>query len=122
MSTVDLDRHKRPSCQARNQDAFQTRAVIEIMTLDSDSEFVHLKVDGGHDKHGPRDGGARGCGWVQGRAARDAREPVLESAPGVSAIGLFGWDIMRPETLVDINMTCSTVFVPCTSVEERSGM
>jgi len=36
-----------------------------------------------------------------------------------STIGLFGWAITRPETLMDVNTARSTVFVPRTTAEER---
>jgi len=36
-----------------------------------------------------------------------------------SAVGLFGWDITRPETLVDIKTARSTVFEPHTTPEKR---
>ena len=38
----------------------------------------------------------------------------------VSAAGLFGWDIMRPETLGGVNTVRSTVFAPRMTAEERA--
>jgi glycerol kinase len=37
-----------------------------------------------------------------------------------SAVGLFGWDITRPETFVDIKTARSTPFEPRTTPEKRS--
>ncbi len=37
-----------------------------------------------------------------------------------SAIGLFGWDISRPETLKEVNTARSTNFVPRTTEKERA--
>ena len=36
-----------------------------------------------------------------------------------SAVGLFGWDIARPETLHEVNTAGSTVFKPSTTQEYR---
>ena len=36
-----------------------------------------------------------------------------------SAVGLFGWDIARPETLDEVNTAGSTVFKPSTTQEYR---
>lgn len=36
-----------------------------------------------------------------------------------SAIGLFGWDISKPETLAKVNTKGSTTFAPQMTEEER---
>lgn len=36
-----------------------------------------------------------------------------------SAIGLFGWDISKPETLHEVNTAGSQVFKPQTTQDER---
>jgi len=45
---------------------------------------------------------------------------LVSALLAASAVGLFGWDIMRPETLRDVNPVRSTVFVPRTMAEERN--
>jgi glycerol kinase len=44
----------------------------------------------------------------------------LGSALLAAAIGLFGWDLARPETLASVNMARSTHFLPRLGEEERS--
>lgn len=36
-----------------------------------------------------------------------------------AAIGLFGWDLLRPETLAEVNTKGSTKFTPRTSLVQR---
>lgn len=39
-----------------------------------------------------------------------------------SAIGLFGWDVTKPETLDEVNTAGSTHFFPRKSDKERDAM
>jgi glycerol kinase len=84
--------------------AFQTRAVIDSMKLDSKSEPAHLKVDGGMTN-----------GDVAMEVLADMRRfevarPEMRKSTALgsailagAAIGLFGWDLGRPETLARVN-------------------
>ena len=87
--------------------AFQTRAVIDSMKLDSNdsnSELAHLKVDGGMTN-----------GDVAMEVLADMRRfevarPEMRKSTALgsailagAAIGLFGWDLGRPETLARVN-------------------
>jgi len=93
---------------------FRTHAVIESVKLDSGSGLARLEVDGD-------------------MANRDLAMEVLADVGGfevvrlrcagallaASAVGLFEWDIMGPEMLVDVNTVRSKVFAPRTTAEER---
>jgi len=90
------------------------------MKLDSKSELAHLKVDGGMTTGDlvmevPADVG----GFEVVRP--EMRESIALGLAllAASAVGLFGWDITRPETFGDVNTTPSTVFAPRTTAEER---
>ena len=87
------------------------------MKLDSKSELAHLKVDGRHDERGCRDGGSRRHGGFE-VAWPEMRESTALLAG--AAIGLFGLDLTRPETLARINTARSTHFLPRLGEKERS--
>ena len=121
---VGLTSYTTPAHIARatlEANAFQTRAVIDSMKLDSKSELAHLKVDGGMTN-----------GDVAMEVLADvggfevARPEMRESTALGSALlagaasGLFGWDLSRPETLAHVNMARSTHFLPRLGEEERS--
>lgn len=38
-----------------------------------------------------------------------------------AAVGLFGWDLLRPETLAEVNTKGSTEFKPHTSVQREKA-
>jgi glycerol kinase len=77
--------------------------VIEIIKLDFKSELAHLKVGGGMANVDVAMevlmwAGLRWCGL------RCARVLCLGSALlAGAAIGMFGWDLARPETLACVN-------------------
>ncbi|KAI0261687.1 hypothetical protein BGY98DRAFT_1104402 [Russula aff. rugulosa BPL654] len=121
---VGLTSYTTPAHIARatlEANAFQTRAVIDRMKLDSKSELAHLKVDGGMTN-----------GDVAMEVLADmggfevARPEMRESTALGSALlagaasGLFGWDLARPGTLASVNTTRSTHFLPRLGEEERS--
>jgi glycerol kinase len=101
--------------------AFQTRAVIDSMTLDSNSDLSHLKVDGGMTNGDFAMQVLADVGGFEVVRPEMRESTALGSALlAGSAIGLFGWDITRPETLRDVNTTNSMVFKPRTTEEERN--
>jgi len=100
--------------------AFQTRAVIDSMKLDSDSNLAHLKVDGGMTNGDFAMEVLADVGGFEVVRPEMRESTALGSALlAGSAIGLFGWDITRPETLRDVNTANNTRFKPRTTEEER---
>jgi len=96
-------------------------AVIESVKPDSKSQLAHLKVDGGITN------GDLAVEVLADVGGFEVVRPEMRESTAVgsallaaSAIGLFGWDITRPETLVDVNTARSKVFAPRTTAEERS--
>jgi glycerol kinase len=121
---VGLTSYTTPAHVARatlEANAFQTHAVIESMKLDSKSELAHLKVDGGMTNGDLAMEVLADVGGFEVVRPEMRESTALGSALlAASAVGLFGWDITRPETLVDVNTARSTRFVPRTTQEERS--
>ena len=100
--------------------AFQTHAVIKIMKLDSKSELAHLKVDGGMTAGDLVMEVLADVGGFEVVRPEMRESIALGSALlAASAVGLFGWDITRPEAFGDVNTTLSTVFAPRMTAEER---
>jgi len=99
--------------------AFQAHTAIESMKLDSKSELTHLKAP--KNRHLAIAVLADMGGFEVVRRPEMRKSTALRSALlAASAVGLFRWDIMRPETLVDVNPARGTVFVPYTTAEEWS--
>jgi glycerol kinase len=102
--------------------AFQTHAVIESMKLDSGSELEHLKVDGGMTNGDLAMEVLADMGGFEVVRPEMRESTALGSALlAASAVGLFGWDITRPETLKEVNTARSTLFEPRTTPEERKA-
>jgi len=100
--------------------AFQTRAVIDSMKLDSKSELKNLKVDGGMTN------GDMCMEILADLGGFDVIRPEMRESTALgsallagSAVGLFGWDITRPETLAEVNTAGSTTFSPRMQKKER---
>jgi glycerol kinase len=121
---VGLTSYTTPAHIARatlEANAFQTRAVIDSMKLDSKSEFAHLKVDGGMTNGDVVMEMLADVGGFEVARPEMRESTALGSALlAGAAIGLFGWDLARPETLVRVNMARSTHFLPRLGEEERS--
>jgi glycerol kinase len=101
--------------------AFQTRAVIESMTLDAHSDLAHLKVDGGMTNGDLAMEVLADVGGFEVVRPEMRESTALGSALlAASAIGLFGWDISRPETLKEVNTARSTRFNPRTTEKQRA--
>jgi glycerol kinase len=121
---VGLTSYTTPAHIARatlEANAFQTRAVIESMKLDSKSELAHLKVDGGMTNGDVAMEVLADVGGFEVVRPEMRESTALGSALlAGAAIGLFGWDIARPETLAQVNTARSTYFAPRLGEEERS--
>jgi len=121
---IGLTSYTTPAHVARatlEANAFQTQAVIESMKLDSKSQLAHLKVDGGMTNGDLAVEVLADVGGFEVVRPEMRESTALGSALlAASAVGLFGWDITRPETLVDVNTARSKVFAPRTTAEERS--
>ncbi|KAI0279962.1 glycerol kinase [Russula aff. rugulosa BPL654] len=101
--------------------AFQTRAVIDSMKLDSKSELAHLKVDGGMTNGDVAMEVLADMGGFEVARPEMRESTALGSALlAGAAIGLFGWDLARPETLASVNTARSMHFLPRLGEEERS--
>ena len=100
--------------------AFMTRAVAESMKLDSGVDLPQMKVDGGMTN------GDMVMEILADLAGCEIVRPEMRESTALgsailagSAVGLFGWDIARPETLHEVNTAGSTVFKPKTTKEYR---
>ncbi|KAI0060680.1 glycerol kinase [Artomyces pyxidatus] len=100
--------------------AFQTRAVIDSMKLDSKKDLQHLKVDGGMTN------GEMAMDILADVGGFDVVRPEMRESTALgsallagSAINLHGWDITKPETLAEVNTAGSTTFAPKMSTKER---
>jgi glycerol kinase len=101
--------------------AFQTRAVIKSMTLDANSDLAHLKVDGGMTNGDAAMQVLADVGGFEVIRPEMRESTALGSALlAGSAIGLFGWDISRPETLREVNTARNTSFNPHTTKQQRA--
>ncbi|THH14755.1 hypothetical protein EW146_g5618 [Bondarzewia mesenterica] len=100
--------------------AFQTRAVIESMELDSKSDLKHLKVDGGMTN------GDVCMDILSDIGGFDVIRPEMRESTALgsallagSAIGLFGWDMCKPETFAEVNTNGGKVFTPRVDQKRR---
>jgi glycerol kinase len=130
---IGISQYTNPSHIARatlEANAFQTKAIIESMKLDSGQDLKNLKVGGGmtngdlamniladiggFDVIRPK---MRECVFIL--FSRNAltqmlcRSTALGSAICAgAAIGLFGWDLSKPESFREVNEKAHTVFRP----------
>ncbi|KAF8623204.1 hypothetical protein AX15_006442 [Amanita polypyramis BW_CC] len=119
---IGISQYTNPSHIARatlEANAFQTRAVIESMKLDSGSDLKHLKVDGGMTN------GDLAMQILANIGGFGVIRPEMRESTALgsallagSAINLFGWDINKPDTLVEVNTKGSQEFTPNLSEEE----
>ncbi|KAM0753824.1 glycerol kinase [Meredithblackwellia eburnea MCA 4105] len=111
---------------------FQTRAILEAMAKDTNSQHV----DGG-DGDGPAglrilkvDGGMTNSDVTMQIQADilgiPVERPTMRESTALgaallagAALGLFGWDLNKPETLKDVNTAGVRTFEPSLSEEER---
>ncbi|KAF8333443.1 uncharacterized protein EI90DRAFT_3015345 [Cantharellus anzutake] len=120
---IGLSQYTNPSHIARatlEAVSYHTRAVIESMKADSGVELKHLKVDGGMTNGDIVMQIQADIGGFEVVRPEMRESTALGSALlAGSAIGLFGWDIRRPETFDKVNTKGSTTFKPTLSEEER---
>ncbi|PIL25251.1 hypothetical protein GSI_13140 [Ganoderma sinense ZZ0214-1] len=100
--------------------AFQTRAILESMALDSHAELKHLKVDGGMTNGDMVMKVLADVGGFEVIRPEMRESTALGSALlAGSALRLFGWDISAPETLAEVNTKGSTSFSPSMPEADR---
>ncbi|EGN96724.1 hypothetical protein SERLA73DRAFT_93282 [Serpula lacrymans var. lacrymans S7.3] len=120
---IGLSSYTTPAHIARatiEANAFQTRAILESMKLDSNTELKHLKVDGGMTN------GDVCMEILADIGGFDVIRPEMRESTALgsallagSAVRLFGWDISKPETLSEVNTKGSREFNPRTTIKER---
>jgi len=121
---IGLSQYTNPSHIARatlEANAFQTRAIIESMKLDSGKELKHLKVDGGMTNGDLTmqilaDIGGFGVIRPEMRESTALGAALLAG----SALKLFGWDLTKPETLTEVNTRGSREFTPTMDEPSRA--
>ncbi|KAI0316013.1 glycerol kinase [Amylostereum chailletii] len=121
---IGLSSYTTPAHIARavlEANAFQTRAVIDSMQLDSKADLKHLMVDGGMTN------GDKCMDILADIGGFDVIRPEMRESTALgsallagSAINLYGWDITKPETLSEVNTAGSNTFKPRTTEKERS--
>lgn len=138
---IGISQYTTPAHIARatlEANAFQTRAIIESIKLDSGKNLKELKVDGGMTNGDLAMSILSDVGGFN-VVRPEMREFVLflkfllvsshvifhrSTALGSAicagaAIGLFGWDLTKPETLKEVNTKGHTVFQPYTDDTAR---
>ncbi|KAH0836528.1 hypothetical protein J3R83DRAFT_8167 [Lanmaoa asiatica] len=120
---IGLSSYTTPAHIARaaiEANAFQTRAILESMKLDSKTDLKHLKVDGGMTN------GDACMEILADIGGFDVIRPEMRESTALgsalfagAAIRLFGWDLSKPETLAEVNTKGSTEFTPRISSVQR---
>ncbi|KAF8551350.1 glycerol kinase [Imleria badia] len=120
---IGLSSYTTPAHIARatiEANAFQTRAILESMKLDSKTDLKHLKVDGGMTN------GDACMEILADIGGFDVIRPEMRESTALgsallagAAIRLFGWDLSKPETLAEVNTKGSRTFTPRTSSIKR---
>ncbi|KAK7021902.1 Glycerol kinase [Paramarasmius palmivorus] len=120
---IGISQYTNPSHIARatlEANAFQTRAIIESMKLDSGTDLKHLKVDGGMTN------GDLAMTVLADIGGFSVIRPEMRESTALgaailagSAIKLFGWDLQNPETLAEVNTKGSTEFKPALEEAQR---
>ncbi|KAH8832905.1 glycerol kinase [Flagelloscypha sp. PMI_526] len=108
---------------ALEANAFQTRAIIESMKKDSGSELKQLKVDGGMTNGDIVMEILANLGGFKVIRPEMRESTALGSAIMAGcAIGLYGWDINKLETLNEVNTRGTSEFKPSFDEEVREKM
>lgn len=105
--------------------AYQTRAILESMHLDAehrDDERKELKVDGGMTN------GDVAMQILADVVGYKILRPEMRESTALgsallagSAVGLYGWDLSKPETFAKVNSQGSTTFSPAVHSEAREA-
>ncbi|KAI0793771.1 glycerol kinase [Fomes fomentarius] len=100
--------------------AFQTRAILESMKLDSNTDLKHLKVDGGMTNGDMVMKVLANIGGFTVIRPEMRESTALGSALlAGSAVRLHGWNISKPETLAEVNTKGSLEFEPSMPENQR---
>ncbi|XP_006461787.1 hypothetical protein AGABI2DRAFT_185889 [Agaricus bisporus var. bisporus H97] len=120
---IGISQSTNPSHIARavlEANAYQTRAIIESMKLDSGSDLKYLKVDGGMTNGDlVMEVLADVGGFTVVRPEMRESTALGSALCAGAAIKLFGWDLNKPETLKDVNVKGSVEFQPRLVFAER---
>ncbi|KAJ7065074.1 hypothetical protein C8F01DRAFT_983421, partial [Mycena amicta] len=118
-----ISQYTKPSHIARatlEANAYQTRAIVECMSLDAETDLKHLKVDGGMTNGDVAMQVLADVGGFTVVRPEMRESTALGSALlTVAAIGLFGWDLNNPESLAEVNTKGSRDFKPELAEPER---
>ncbi|THH28121.1 hypothetical protein EUX98_g6072 [Antrodiella citrinella] len=121
---IGITSYTTPSHIARatlEANAFNTRAVLESMQLDSGEKLTTVMVDGGMTNGDVVMEILADLGGFEVVRPEMRESTALGSAIlAGSAIHLFGWDMSKPETFHEVNTAGSIVFKPRLSDEERN--
>ncbi|KIK61618.1 hypothetical protein GYMLUDRAFT_224538 [Collybiopsis luxurians FD-317 M1] len=120
---IGITQYTNPSHVARatlEATAFQTRAIIESMVLDSGKDVQNLKVDGGMTN------GDLAMSILADINGTDVIRPEMRESTALgsallagAAIGMFGWDLNKPGTLSEVNTKGTVTFEPQMSAKIR---
>ncbi|KAF7308201.1 hypothetical protein HMN09_00667900 [Mycena chlorophos] len=120
---IGISQYTNPAHIARatlEANAYQTRAIVECMSLDSGADLKHLKVDGGMTNGDVAMQVLADIGGFTVVRPEMRESTALGSALlAGAAIGLFGWDLNKPESLAQVNTKGSRDFKPELGEEER---
>ncbi|KAJ7070304.1 glycerol kinase [Mycena belliarum] len=120
---IGISQYTTPAHIARatlEANAYQTRAIVECMLKDSGAPLLHLKVDGGMTNGDVAMQVLADVGGFTVVRPEMRESTALGSALlAGAAIGLFGWDLTKPETLKEVNTKGSREFTPEMDQEER---
>ncbi|EDR14050.1 glycerol kinase [Laccaria bicolor S238N-H82] len=120
---IGISQYTNPSHIARaalEANAFQTRAIIESMKLDSGSDLKALKVDGGMTNGDVAMKILADIGGFRVIRPEMRESTALGSAICAgAAIKLFGWDLTKPESLSEVNTKGNVEFTAHRIEEER---
>ncbi|KDR80607.1 hypothetical protein GALMADRAFT_222202 [Galerina marginata CBS 339.88] len=122
---IGVSQYTNPSHIARatlEANAFQTRAVIESMKLDSGKDLKDLKVDGGMTN------GDLAMGILADIGGFNVVRPEMRESTALgaalcagAAIKLFGWDLSKPGSLSQVNTKGTRVFAPGMPESDRAS-
>ncbi|KII87480.1 hypothetical protein PLICRDRAFT_43122 [Plicaturopsis crispa FD-325 SS-3] len=120
---IGLSSYTTPAHIARatlEANAFQTRAILTSMKLDSNKELSHLMVDGGMTNSTIAMELLADIGGFTVVRPEMRESTALGSAIlAGSAVRLFGWDITKPDTLKEVNTKGSVEFKPNAAATDR---
>ncbi|KAF8909305.1 glycerol kinase [Gymnopilus junonius] len=120
---IGVSQYTNPAHIARatlEANAYQTRAVIESMKLDSGNDLKHLKVDGGMTN------GDLAMSVLADIGGFDVVRPEMRESTALgaalcagAAVKLFDWDLTDPASLSQVNTKGTRVFTPDLAETDR---